>query len=96
MAIQNKRILLILAVAFTLLLIPFVAMQFSDAMDWKFKDFVIMGFLLLGTGLLFELVFRKVESFKKRLLLCLIILFVLLLIWLELAVGIVGTVFAGQ
>ena len=96
MAIQNKRILLILAVAFTLLLIPVVAMQFSDAMDWKFKDFVIMGFLLLGTGLLFELVFRKVESFKKRLLLCLIILFVLLLIWLELAVGIVGTVFAGQ
>ncbi|MBK8514818.1 MAG: hypothetical protein IPL55_00585 [Saprospiraceae bacterium] len=96
MTMQNKRLILILAVVPTLLLIPLVAMQFSNCVDWKILDFVIMGVLMLGTGLLCELVLRKVKSTKRRIIICGAALFALLLIWAELAVGIFGTPFAGH
>jgi len=95
MTAQNKRLMLILAGVPSLLLIPLIAMQFSKEVDWKILDFIIMGVLLLGTGLLFELVLRKVKSTKGRILLCGAVLLVFLLIWVELAVGIFGTPFAG-
>lgn len=71
-------------------------MHFTDQVDWKLADFVVMGSLLLGTGLICELVFRKVNTTKKRIAIITVILIVLLLVWAELAVGIFGTPFAGS
>lgn len=96
MPLQNKRLILILVAVPTLLLAPLIAMQFSTGVDWKISDFAIMGFLLLGTGLLCELVLRKVKSTKGRIIFCGIVLLVFLFFWAELAVGIFGTVFAGS
>jgi hypothetical protein len=79
-----------------LLLIPLIAMQFSNEVDWKALDFTIMGFLLFGTGLLCELVLRKVPKTMNRLIICGIIVGLFLLTWAELAVGIFGTPFAGS
>lgn len=77
------------------MLIPFIAMQFSNEVNWKISDFLIMGALLLVTGLICEQVLRRVKSLTNRIITCVIILFVLFLIWAELAVGIFGTSFAG-
>ena len=96
MTMQNKRVIFIIAAVPTLLLIPLIAMQFNNGVDWKIFDFLIMGVLLLGTGLLCELVLRKVKSTKWRILICGAVLFAFLLIWAELAVGIFGTAFAGS
>jgi hypothetical protein len=93
---KNKRLIIILSVAAFLLLIPFIAMQLTNEVDWKLPDFIIMGVLLFGTGLLCELVLRKVKSVKNRILICGAILLAFLLIWAELAVGIFGTPFAGS
>lgn len=93
---KNKRLIIILSVVVILLLIPFIAMQFTNEVDWKIADFTIMGVLLFGTGLLFELVMRNVKSVKNRIVICGVILFALLLVWAELAVGILGTPFAGS
>ena len=79
-----------------LLSIPFIAMQFTSEVDWKIQDFIIMGILLFGTGLMFELVMRKVKTIKNRILICFTILIIFLLVWTELAVGILGTPFAGS
>ena len=79
-----------------LLSIPFIAMQFTSEVDWKIQDFIIMGILLFGTGLIFELVMRKVKTIKNRILICFTILIIFLLVWTELAVGILGTPFAGS
>jgi hypothetical protein len=96
MTIQNKRLIgIVLTVAF-LLLIPLIAMQFTDEVDWKLADFVIMGVLLLGTGLLCELVMRKAKNRKYRTAMIVTILLILFLVWAELAVGIFGTPFAGS
>lgn len=96
MLAQNTRLITLVAVVAFLLLIPFVAMQFTQEVNWTMSDFVIAGFLLLGTGLACELVLRKVRSLKQRLILCGVILLALALVWVELAVGLFGTPFAGN
>ena len=79
-----------------LLLIPLIAMQFTNEVNWTIMDFVVVGTLLTGTAMLCELVWRKVKTTKYRILICGAIIFTLLLIWAELAVGLFGTPFAGS
>ncbi|MUP46472.1 hypothetical protein E0K83_12060 [Gramella sp. BOM4] len=93
---KTSRILAVLLIVAALLLIPFIAMQFSDDVDWSAFDFLIMGILLSGTGLLIEFVLRKVSNPKNRIIICGIVLAVFFLIWAELAVGVFGTPFAGS
>lgn len=93
---KNKRLMIILMTAAILLLIPFIAMQLTNEVDWKTQDFTIMGVLLLSTGLLSELVIRRVKSTRYRIIICASILFLFFLVWAELAVGIFGTQFAGS
>jgi len=93
---KYKRLNIILIIIALLLLIPLIAMQFTDEVNWSILDFVIAGTLLLGTGVLCELALRKIKSFKYRLAILTCILLVLLAIWAELAVGIFGTPFAGS
>lgn len=92
----NKRLIIMMTTAATLLSIPFIAMQFTTEVDWNLFDFIIMGFLLFGSVLLVELVLRKVKSSKNRFIICAVILAMFFLIWAELAVGIFGTPFAGS
>ncbi|MHA6248931.1 hypothetical protein ACXYMU_13390 [Pontibacter sp. CAU 1760] len=96
MATQNKRLLGIVLVAAFLLLLPFIAMQFTPAVNWSTSDFIIAGILLLGTGLVCELVLRMIHKPALRLILCAMLLLALLLVWAELAVGVFGTPFAGS
>lgn len=92
----KKRLTIILLAVPFLLLIPFIAMQFSDEVQWSFFDFAVAGFLLICTGLLCELVLRKFKTLKSRVLVCALIFLGLALIWAELAVGVFGTPFAGN
>ncbi len=92
---KNKRLVVILFFAFLLLLVPLIAMQFTNEVQWKLGDFIVAGFLLFGTGFLCEFVLRKVSNKKYRIAICAILIVALLLTWIELAVGIFGTAFAG-
>jgi len=93
---QNKRLIGIILVIALLLLIPLIAMQFSNEVKWGAFDFIVAGSLLLTTGLACEFVMRKVKKTEHRIIICLIILAVFVLIWLELAVGIFGTSMSGN
>ena len=96
MITQNKRLIgIVLAVALILLL-PLITMQFTNEVNWNLFDFVVMGSLLLGTGLMCELVVRKVKNKDYRIGTLAVIVVALFLIWAELAVGIFGTPFAGS
>ena len=96
MIMQNKRLIIILFTSAFLLLIPFIAMQFTDEVNWSQLDFVVVGALLLSTGLMCELAIRKIDKIKYRIAICVALLVVLFLIWAELAVGIFGTPISGQ
>lgn len=87
---------IIISIVIFLLLISFIAMQFTKGVTWSVMDFVVAGILLLGTGLAIEFVLRKVKNSKHRIIICILILLALLLLWLELAVGLFGTPIAGD
>lgn len=84
----NNRILIILGVIVTLLLIPFIAMQFTTEVKWTLLDFMVMGGLLATTGAVIEIILRTFKTKKQRLILSMITVFLFLLTWAELAVGI--------
>ncbi|GAB4044928.1 hypothetical protein [Spirosoma litoris] len=96
MITQNTRLTGILLTATTLLLIPFIAMQFTNEVNWSLFDFIVAGVLLFGTGLVCEFVLRTVTKKEHRIALCAVILVALALIWIELAVGIFGSPIAGS
>lgn len=92
---QNTSVVIIVLTVALLLLIPFIAMQFTDEVNWTLFDFIVAGLLLLGTGLMCELVMRKVANINVRIAICVALLAMLLLVWAELAVGIFGTPHSG-
>lgn len=96
MLIQNKRLKIILLVCSFMLLLPLIAMQFTNEVKWTLPDFIIGGLLLFGVGLASELILRKIKSKNYRLTTLFILIILLLLIWAELAVGILGSPFAGS
>ena len=93
---QNKRLLIIVLITAILLLIPLIAMQFTDEVNWTLFDFIVAGVLLSGTGMMIELVMRKVNNNMLRIALCVTLLVIQFFIWAELAVGIFGTPFSGK
>ncbi len=91
-----QRLSIVVGIVAFILLIPLVAMQFTKEVNWDLGDFVIMGILLLTTGITIEILTRIVKSAQLKVAFTLIILLILFLIWAELAVGIFGSPFAGS
>lgn len=79
------------AIAAFLLLLPFVAMQFTDEVDWDETDFIVMGALLFGACGAFELAARMTGDNAYRAGVGAAVVAAFLLIWFNLAVGIVGS-----
>ncbi len=96
MITHSQRLIGIVTTVALLLLVPLVAMQFTNEVAWSLADFVVAGVLLLSTGLAIEFVMRKIPKTKDRIIICGVILLAFALIWIELAVGIFGTPFAGN
>lgn len=92
----RKRMIIIAAIISVLLLIPFIAMQFSPEVNWSAMDFGIAGIIFLGTGLLVELAIRKLRTTNSRLIALMVVFITVILLWLELAVGIFGSPIAGS
>jgi hypothetical protein len=70
-----------------ILLIPLIAMQFTNEVNWDVKDFIVMGFLLFTTATLFVLVSRRVPR-RRRVVVGFTVVAVFVYVWAELAVGI--------
>lgn len=93
---KNKRLKFILLTVVMLLLVPLIAMQFTAEVNWTPMDFIVAGVILLGTGLIFDLILRKIKNNNYRIPIAAALLIVLLLFWAELAVGIFGTPLGGS
>jgi len=96
MDLLRKRVPVILFITVLLLMIPLIGMQFTSGINWSVLDFLIAGFLLFGTGMLIELILGKTKNAITRLALILIVIILFLLIWAELAVGLLGSPLAGN
>ncbi|MDA8948143.1 hypothetical protein N9H57_03290 [Flavobacteriaceae bacterium] len=78
-----------------LLPIPFIGMQFSNEVHWSLFDFILMGLLLLALGFGIHLIIKKTNRLNQKIILITLTILLFLFIWAELAVGIVGSPFAG-
>lgn len=79
------------AIATLLLLLPLVAMQFTSEMNWNVTDFAVMGAMLFGACAAFELAARMTSNNAYRAGVGVAIAAAFILIWINLAVGIIGT-----
>lgn len=86
---NRLRIVLWSAVVFILLL-PLFAMQFTDEVAWDLADFAVAAVLLVGTGLMFELAARMTVDITYRAAFGIALTATLMLVWINLAVGIIG------
>jgi len=93
---HNKRLAVILLAIIGILLLPLVAMSFTDSVKWTPFDFLVAGALLLGAGLAYEFFARRGGTRAYRVVIGVVISAVLLVVWLELAVGVFGTRWSGS
>lgn len=84
-----------IAVVVFLLLVPLVAMRFSDEVNWGPMDFLVMGLLLTGIAVIVESAIRKREAFARNGAYFLAVVLMLtagfVQLWANAAVGIIGS-----
>lgn len=85
----NSRTALWCAAAL-LLLLPLLAMQFTDEVAWDGADFLIFGAMLIAACGTYELAARLTRARTHRAMAGLAIAAIFVLVWLQLAVGLVG------
>jgi hypothetical protein len=96
MTMQNKRLAGILLAIAGILLLPLVAMGFTDSVSWSLFDFLVAGALLLAAGLTYEFLARRGGTRAYRVTAAIVISAVLVVVWLELAVGVFGSRWSGS
>jgi len=79
-----------------LLLIPAIAMQFTQEVQWSIGDFLVMGVLLFCLGAGLDLLRQQIFSRPKRRIWTLVVVLFFLLLWAEMAVGIFNSPIAGD
>ena len=80
----------------SLLLIPMATMLISDEINWSIFDFLVMGVLLFSFGISINLVLNNTKNSKIRITFFTFLILIFSLIWIELAVGIFESPFAGS
>jgi hypothetical protein len=73
---------------FALLLLPLVAMQFTDEIAWSGFDFAAAALLLVGAGAIYEIAGRILHERRRRLVVGTSLVAVVLVVWAQGAVGI--------
>jgi hypothetical protein len=78
---KNTRLICILGAVPLLLLIPYFAMKFTNEVVWTALDFIVMGVMLLVTGLGIEIVLRSVKVTWMRAAAVVAVLFCFFMVW---------------
>ena len=89
--LRNRWRLAIWGFAGALLLIPLIAMQFTDEVNWTFFDFLVMGAMLSVACGCYEIATRMSGDLWYLVGAGLGIVGSFLLVWINLAVGIIGS-----
>jgi hypothetical protein len=93
---SQKGILLIGGIVLSVLVIPFLGNMISTSVNWGAFDFAVAGALMIIFGIGIEVIRLNVKSLIVRVSVLLSFVLILLLLWVELAVGIFGSPIAGS
>jgi hypothetical protein len=87
---HSKNLIYLGLITASILMVPLVAMQFTDEVVWTLSDFVFAGVLIFGTGLLYQLATRMTGNAVYRAAVGLALATTFIVIWVTGAVGIIG------
>lgn len=93
---KNKTSRIIYSIAGILLLLPYVAMQFSREVNWTVSDFVVAAVLLFSLAFILNLIINKIKPRRSKMILMIIVFLAFMILWVEMAVGIFGSPIAGN
>lgn len=79
--------LIVALVTVLLLLVPLVATQVTDEVDWAGGDFVVAAALIFAAGSAIVLGMRRVSSRAARAMIVAIVMLLLAVTWAQLALG---------
>ncbi|SDH95612.1 hypothetical protein SAMN05421846_10335 [Chryseobacterium taeanense] len=96
MILKKQKTSIIFAVPSLLLAAAFLGNIFIKDWNWSVFDFIIAADILFGSAFFINLVVLSKKPFIMKVLISFIILMIFCLIWIELAVGIFGSPFAGN
>ena len=85
---QLKKYIVVVLIVLFLLLILFTMMLLTDRIRWSLLDFTIAGILLVITISTIHFIFRKIKNTKYFIVTSIAFLLLMLLIWIEIAVGV--------
>lgn len=87
---KDRLLLAALLVPAVLLLVPLVAMRFTDEVKWTGSDFVVAYVVLASAGLAFWFLFRRAADWTTRAAVAAAVGSTLFMTWVNMAVGLVG------
>ncbi|MBU1202865.1 hypothetical protein KKH39_02390 [Patescibacteria group bacterium] len=88
---MQKKIIRLAIITVVILLIPLIASQFTKDVKWDWFDFILMGILIFGTGLAYELISKRSDKYEYKAAIGIGLLGGFLLFWVNGAVGIIGS-----
>ena len=88
---RNRWTIAWATVAALILLLPLFAMEVTDQVVWDVADFAVLGALLVGAGVTYELAARKTGKTAYRAAVAVALGAAFILVWVNGAVGVIGT-----
>jgi bacteriorhodopsin len=85
---MQRSIIRILIGVGVILLVPAIAMQFTDEVRWTPFDFLAAAALLISSGLVFVYLSARTNDIRHKAAIGVVVATVLFVIWLQLAAGI--------
>ena len=88
---ESRWSIAVWSTAALLMLVPALAMQFTEEVAWDLADFLVFGAMLAGACGTYELASRLTRNSAYRAAVGVALAAAFILIWINLAVGIIGT-----
>lgn len=96
MMTKQQKTALIFAIPSLLMVAAFVANNFAEGFNWTVSDFLIAAFLLFGTASFIYMIVNSKLSVRAKTMISIVIVLILMVIWVEMAVGLFGSPIAGS
>jgi hypothetical protein len=92
----RKKISIVGLVVLTIIGLLVACLFFTTEMKWDLADFIMAGILFFSTGVAGIFIWEWVKISRWRIFMLVLLAFFFVFIWAELAVGLVGSPFAGN
>lgn len=93
---KQQKTALVFAIPSLLMVVAFISNNFVEGFNWTGSDFLIAAILLFGTASFIYMIVSSKLSVRAKTIISIVIIHILMIIWVEMAVGLFGSPIAGS